>query len=178
MSSKNRLASLVHRVQTAGLPQWLEQYALTTLFNTQVKLAGTAGIRIESLSLTQSVVTLANRRRVQNHIGGIHACGMALAAESATGVVFGMHVPDTHIPLLKSMHIDYQRRVVGNLRAVATLTDEQIQQIQSQDRGQVHVQVNVTDEKYEEETSASPPISCEMIWAWVPKPQKHTKKGS
>jgi hypothetical protein len=31
--------------------------------------------------------------RVQNHIKGVHACGMALLAESATGAVFGMNLP-------------------------------------------------------------------------------------
>lgn len=62
---------------------------------------------------TSAVVTLKNRRRVQNHIGGIHACGMALAAESATGIVVGMNVPDTAIPLCKSMKINFVRRCEG-----------------------------------------------------------------
>jgi len=114
MSTNNRLASLVLRIQKAGLPQKFQQFALTSLFNFQVKLAGTAGIWIESLSNSESTVTLANRRRVQNHIGGIHACGMALLAESATGMVFGMNVPDTHIPLIKSMKIEYKRRAQGS----------------------------------------------------------------
>ena len=60
--------------------------------HTQVKLAGTARIWVEEMSGTKAIVTLKNRRRVQNHIGGIHACGMALAAESATGIVVGMYV--------------------------------------------------------------------------------------
>ncbi len=59
------------------------------------------------------MVTLKNRRRVQNHIGGIHACGMALAAESATGIVVGMNVPDTAIPLCKSIKINFVRRCEG-----------------------------------------------------------------
>ena len=171
MSTKNRLASLVHRVQTAGLPKSLQPFALTTLFNTTVKFAGTAGIRIEALSNQQSTVSLANRAKAQNHIGGIHACGMALLAESATGVVFGMNVPDSHVPLIKSMKIEYKRRAQGHLCAVASLTDEQIQDIQSLDRGEVEVQVLVTDEKKD----APSPIACEMIWAWVPKPQKQNK---
>ena len=36
--------------------------------------------------------------QVQNHIKGVHACAMALLAESATGAVFGMNVPDSAIP--------------------------------------------------------------------------------
>ncbi len=49
--------------------------------------------------------SLYRRRKVQNHIGGIHACGMALLSESATGLVFGMNVPDSHVPLIKSMKV-------------------------------------------------------------------------
>ena len=173
-AAKNRMASMVHRICAAGLPQPLERFALTGMFNTTVKFAGTSGIRIEALSPAESTVTLANRRRVQNHIGGVHACGMGLLAESATGVVFAMNVPDTHIPLIKSMKVDYKRRAQGDLKAVASLTAEQMQDIQSSERGQVDVRVIVTDEKED----APPPIDCEMIWAWVPKPQKQKKTTS
>lgn len=182
MAKPNRLSSLVLRVQKAGLPASLQQFALTTLFNHQVKFAGTAGIWIQELSPTKSVVHLANRRKVQNHIGGIHACGMALLAESATGMVFGMNVPDTHIPLIKTMKIEYKRRVQGNLKAVASLTPEQLDMIQSADRGEVNVAVQISDEAKQESSSSSspslsPPIECELIWAWVPKPNK-TKSPS
>lgn len=61
--------------------------------------------------------------RVQNHIKGVHACGMALLAESATGAAFGMNLPDEALPLLKSMSIDYVRVAKGDLRAIATLTE-------------------------------------------------------
>lgn len=52
-------------------------------------------------------------RQVRNHIGGIHACGIALAAESATGIVIGMNVPDTRMPLCKSMAIDFKKVAKG-----------------------------------------------------------------
>ena len=91
---------------------------------------------------------------------------MALLAESATGSVFGMHVPDTHIPLIKSMKIEYKRRAQGDLKAIASLTTEQIQSIETLDKGEVTVAVDVTDE------NNATPIECEMIWAWVPKKRK------
>lgn len=167
ISKVNRMASLVNRVSRSGLPSWFQQYTLTNFFNYKVKFAGSAGIWIESLTATQSVVHLANRRRVQNHIGGIHACGMALLAESATGMVFGMNVPDTHIPLIKSMTVEYKRLVQGDLKAVATLTSDQLESINSTDRGETEVTVHVTDEK-----EGSSPIACRLIWAWVPKSAK------
>lgn len=168
----NQLASTVHRVQNAGLPALVQQFAMTGMFNYKVKFAGTAGIWIQGLTPSESVVYLANRRRVQNHIGGIHACGMALLAESATGVVFGMNLPDTHIPLIKSMKIDFKRRAQGSLTAVASLTPEQVELIQKEDRGEVNVNVQVSDDK------GGTPIECEMIWAWVPKPSKKKESNT
>jgi len=78
-------------------------------FCSKVKFAGTANINIHYVSQDLVKITLKNKPKVQNHIGGIHAIAAAVLAESATGIVFGMNVPDDSLPLLKSMHIDYQQ---------------------------------------------------------------------
>jgi acyl-coenzyme A thioesterase PaaI-like protein len=106
---------------------------------------------------------MRNRPKVRNHIGGIHAAAMALLAETATGAVFGMNLPAGRLPLLKSMHIDYLKRAQGALRAEATLSEEQRQAMQTEDKGEAQVAVRVTDE------SGEAPIECRMVWAWVPK---------
>lgn len=85
----NKMASTIHKLRT-NLPESLHPVAFSFIFKSMVKLAGTAGIRIEKLTHMSSRVTLANTRKVQNHIGGLHACSMALAAESATGILIGM----------------------------------------------------------------------------------------
>jgi hypothetical protein len=54
---------------------------------------------------------------VRNHFGGFHATAMATLAESATGNLFGLHVPDSHIPVLKSMRVVFNKRTVGYLKA-------------------------------------------------------------
>jgi acyl-coenzyme A thioesterase PaaI-like protein len=100
---------------------------------------------------------------VQNHIGGVHAAAMALLAETATGAVFGMTVPDTHLPLLKFMRVDYVKRANGSLRAEATLTPEQRQRLLTEDKGDLVVPVRVTD------ADGNEPIQVQMCWAWVPK---------
>ena len=38
---------------------------------------------------------------------------MALAAESATGILLGMSVPDSRMPLCKSMAVDFTRIAKG-----------------------------------------------------------------
>jgi len=161
MSKSSLLRLAVDRCRL--LPQGVFRQAVTRLFNYQVRFAGTAGVRFEELTDARSVLLLQNRKKVQNHIGGVHAAAMALLAETASGSLFGMNVPRTHLPLIKTMNIRYLRRAQGDLRAEATLTPEQRLRIQSEPKGDVLVPVIVTDEAGEQ------PIECEMVWAWVPK---------
>jgi len=72
-----------------------------------VPFVGTARLQVETLEPERAILSVENKRRVQNHIDGVHAAAMALLAETATGFVVGMNLPDDTLPLLKSMHIDY-----------------------------------------------------------------------
>lgn len=157
----NTFSRLVKKIYQT--PAFMQPFLLTQLFGFKVKYAKTTGIQIQSVSQQAVVITLANKKKVQNHIGGVHAIAAALLAESATGIVFGMNVADSCIPLLKAMTIRYQRRMTGTLTAKATLSDEQIKQINTQDKGDMMVKVVITDE------SGQPPIECDMDWAWVSK---------
>lgn len=157
----NRLSRAVNLIN--HLPRRVQPALLSLLFASQVRFAGTARVRIHSLTQQQACLTLRDRNRVRNHVGSIHAAAMALLAESATGFLVGMNVPDTHLLLIKTLRVDYKKRAIGSLRAVATLTTEQLSAVATQSRGEVTVQVEVTDE------SGQPPIACEMIWAWLPR---------
>ena len=137
--------------------------ALSLLFGSQVKFAGTAKVRVHTLTEQRAVMSIANKRKVQNHIKGVHAAAMALLAESATGFLVGMNVPDDKLPLIKSLKVNYLKRATGSLRAEASLTPEQIHSIHTQDKGEVLVAVTVTDE------AGIQPIECEILWAWVSK---------
>lgn len=156
----NQLARTVSKLQ--GLPMigaWATSFALGRV----VPYVGTSGLRYEVLSPERVVVRIRNQRKVQNHIKGVHAAAMALLAETATGFCVGMNLPDDKLPLIKTMKIDYVRRSQGDMVADARLRPEQIQQILSQDKGEVTVPVTITDESGEQ------PIQAEMVWAWVPK---------
>tara|TARA_B110000503_G_C6995541_1_gene349254 strand:- start:32 stop:517 length:486 start_codon:yes stop_codon:yes gene_type:complete len=157
----NNFSRFVDKVHQA--PLFLQSFLLTRMFFSKVNYAKTTGIKITKVSNQEVIVTLANTKKVQNHIGGIHAVAAALIAESATGIVFGLNVPDKCIPLLKSMTMRYQRRMQGALTAKATLTDRQISQINSDEKGDMLIPVLINDE------SEQPPIECEMVWAWVSK---------
>lgn len=144
------------------LPKSTHSFLLTKLFCSQVKYANTSKITIVDIESDKVLLTLANKKRVQNHIGGVHAIAAALLAESASGIVFGINLPDRSLPLLKSMTINYQRRMQGSLTAIATITDQQKEALTAE-KGDMNIAVSITDESGEE------PIECLMSWAWVAK---------
>ena len=160
----NRFSRYVSRINKMPL-KW-RSYLLTKLFCSQVKFAGTAKVKLVSVNSEGVELFLHNRKKVQNHIGGIHAIAAGLLAESASGIAFGMHVPDSHLPLLKSMKMNFNRRMQGNLKALAHLTTEQIAQVTSEEKGDIEVFVQLIDDSGQE------PIDCTMNWAWVPKKRK------
>ncbi|RXZ42740.1 DUF4442 domain-containing protein [Crenobacter cavernae] len=159
--TQNRMSRLAARCN--GLPTGLRSVVLTRLFSRLVPFLGTASLRFDQVTPQQVAVSVRNRRKVQNHIKGVHAAAMALLAETATGFVVGMNVPDDKLMLLKSMKVNYLKRSQGDMRAVATLNAEQIDAFHRSDKGDVTVPVIVTDQ------SGEAPIACEMVWAWVPK---------
>lgn len=163
MTPTNRLSKLVKA--TSKLPKGIRSTLWSKAFGRVVPMVGSANIRYLEVSNAKVVVKIENHRAMQNHIGQIHACAMALIAETATGFVTGMNVPDSCIVLIKSFKIDFKRPTKGAMTATATLTDEQQKLMQSTEKGETLVSVRITDESGEE------PIQCEMLWAWVSKSQ-------
>ncbi len=161
MQKKNRLNGVVSKINS--FPKSIRPFALSFVFGKTIRFARTAKIRIEKLNERESFLTIKNRKKVQNHIGSVHAAAMALLAESATGFIVGLNVPDKNVIVIKSMNINYVKRATGDLKAKAWLTQEQIDFIHREDKGDITVGITVSDEKGVE------PIICEMIWAWTPK---------
>lgn len=160
----NQLSRTLARLQ--GLPAALRVPLMSFLLGNVVPFVGTARLRFDEVSSRRVVVRIRNRRKVQNHIKGVHAAAMALLAETATGFCVGMNLPDDKLPLIKSLKVDYLKRAQGDMTAVAELRPEQVHLITTQDKGEVTVPVTITDE------SGGAPIQCEMVWAWVPKAQR------
>ncbi|AUH51372.1 DUF4442 domain-containing protein [Chromobacterium sp. ATCC 53434] len=157
-NSMSRIADKVGR-----LPVSWRRTVLSMMFGKIVPFLSTAGLRFEEVGHQRLSVSIRNRKKVQNHIRGVHAAAMALLAETSTGFVVGMNMPDDKLMLLKSMKVNYIKRSQGDMRAVATLTPQQIQSMHELDKGEVLVEVLVTDD------SGESPVICEMLWAWIPK---------
>jgi acyl-coenzyme A thioesterase PaaI-like protein len=161
MTAPNQLTRSL--AQLDKLPGPIARQARTMLLRNIVRFVGTARLDIEELTASRAVVHIKNRKRVQNHIGSVHAAAMALVAETASGFVVGMNVQDSCAPVIKSMHVDYKKRAKGGITAEATLTEEQIETIRTTEKGDVRVAVRIKDD------SGNEPVECEMVWAWTPK---------
>ncbi len=160
-SKPNKLQRIVSKCYQ--LPKALQAFALSTVFGRVIKFAGTAGVEVLELKGARSVLRLKNRKKAQNHIGSVHAAATGLLAESATGFLVGIHLPDSKLPLLKQMQIDYVKRSTGDLTAVATLTEAQISAMHNDEKGEVTVAVTITD------SAGIAPVNANMTWAWIPK---------
>jgi len=159
-SKPNRLARTLARLNAVPAP--LRPLVRNLVLRRAVPFTGTARLDFAVMTPEKVEIAITNQRRVQNHIQGVHAAAMTLLAETATGMVVGMNVRDDCLPLAKEIKVQFKRRAQGDMRAVAQLSAQQRHLMQTQDKGEVVVSVNVTD------ASGEQPIVCEFIWAWVP----------
>jgi uncharacterized protein (TIGR00369 family) len=161
MSFSNQLRRTLARLDVVPDPlhDWVRTYAI----GRTIPYVGTSGLSIDRIEDREVQVSLPNKRRVQNHIGTVHAAAVALVLETATGLTVGMNVHDDAAPVLKTLHVDYLKRTEGGIQAVATLSEEQAERLRTEERGEVTVPVTLTDE------AGAEPVEPEMVWAWTPK---------
>ncbi len=164
MHKLNRLSKLVQA--TSKLPASIRSTVWSQAFGRVVPMVGTAHIRYLEVDHNHVMVSIENKRNMQNHIKGVHAAAMALLAETATGFVTGLHIPDDRILLIKSLHVDYLKVAQGGLTATASLSATQQAFIADNEKGELLIPVQVVDE------SGNSPIQCQMLWAWQPKRKK------
>lgn len=168
--TSNQLSKIVNLSQY--LPKKARTFALSKAFGKIVPFVGTAGLVYEDVSPNKVVISIKNERHVQNHIKSLHAVVMALIAETATGFVTGLNVPDDRVVLVKSMTVSFKRPSKGDMQAVATLTDENRQFILDNPKGELLIPCVVTD------STGKEPVQVEMIWAWLPKNELKNKQAN
>ena len=156
----NRLERQLERL--FEVPAFARTWFRSVVPRRAVPFTGTAGLRFIAMTQERAEITIANKHKVQNHTGGVHASAINLLLETATGMVVGMNVRDDCIPLAKELKMAFKKRATGAMRAVATLSAEQRALMQASDKGEVNVLVTVTDEV------GVQPVECEFVWAWIP----------
>ena len=76
--------------------------------------------RITRLEPGRCEVRIADRRRVHNHIGTVHAIALCNLAELAGGVMVDASLPPSMRWIPKGMTVQYLRKAKGTMHAVAT----------------------------------------------------------
>ena len=90
-------------------------------------------LMVKSLSDERCEVALPLRRRNLNHVGTMHACALATAAEYASGlcVLSALGVGRARL-VMANMQISYSRRADSNCVAEAKLPSEVLNHVQRQ----------------------------------------------
>ena len=78
--------------------------------------------RITLLENSRCEATIADRRRVHNHIGTVHAIALCNLAELCAGVMTDASLPKGMRWIPKGMTVQYLKKASGRLRAVAVPT--------------------------------------------------------
>lgn len=162
--ANNTLSRLIDRL--SPLPEPLRRSTVGLLFGQYSRYFRSNRLKIARLEPLAVTLSLANHRKVRNHIGGIHAVAITLACEYASGLLVGQHVPDKATVVVKSMHVDLHKAYQGGIRATASLTGEEAQAIRQQPKGELKVPVSVTD------ASGDNPITGYMQMAWFPRKKR------
>lgn len=86
------------------------------------------GIKVIKISKTEIQTKIPYKKKNLNHIKGIHACGLATAAEFASGLLLLYNLGFKEYRLImKSIHVDYNYQAKKEAIATFTLPSDQLQ---------------------------------------------------
>jgi acyl-coenzyme A thioesterase PaaI-like protein len=162
MAATNPFVRIADRYAEA--PPRLRRPLVTKAVGEVIPFVDTAGCFVEAYTPRRVAVRLDNERAVQNHLGGLHAAALALLAETASGLVVALNVPDGSSPLLRTMDLAFDQFARRAVQAEATLTGEESTQIESRPLGQIEVDVTLTAP--DDDTTL---VSGPLTWAWLPE---------
>ncbi|MFK7885826.1 MAG: hotdog fold domain-containing protein [Gammaproteobacteria bacterium] len=94
------------------------------------------------LSAERAEVIVRKRRRVQNHIGTVHAIAMANACEFVAGLLCEAATPRASRWIPRGMNIEYRAKALTDIRTVAVLSEP----IQTERAYNVVIPVDVMDD--------------------------------
>ena len=118
--------------------------------------------RIGRLEPGRCEATLRHRRRVTNHIGTVHAIALCNLAELAGGLATDASLPRSMRWIPKGMEVEYLRKAVGTMRAVAVPASAVVEAAEGY---ALPVEVTVTD-------PAGEAVFRARIAMWIsPKPR-------
>jgi len=160
---------LVRRIESLPLPRAWQRRLVTLGVGLTVPYLATSAVQFERVSEASVTLSLKNQRRVQNHMKTVHASAMFLLAEAATGTVLTANLPEGTRFATTHIEIDYLRKAEGDLKATATLSDEQRALLRTTPKGKLAVPVRMLD------SSGNEPATFLVEWSWKHRGQASTK---
>ncbi len=115
------------------------------------------------LNPTRVEMTLKNRRKFRNHVGGIHGVVCQMPGEFAAGILLAHWVHKGAVVVVRSLQAELHKPIRGDIHAVATLPQDQLRPALSLEKGEVTVSIQLTDSTGEQ------PIATDITMAWFPK---------
>lgn len=153
------LLSLYNRLQRWPAGTWLFSRAVCF----KAPYFASIAPRITRLEHGRCEGTLADRRKVRNHIGTVHAIAMCNLAELTAGLMVDASLPADMRWIPKGMDVKYQAKALGTLKAVATPV---LSIVSAADGYDLPVKVSVTD-------AAGTEVFHATIAMWVsPRPPR------
>ena len=160
-------SQIYHTVQKLNrIPSFFQTGIKSFFIGRAVPFVGTSGLRFEKTTTHDWVASILNSPKVRNHLGQLHACGMVLLAESIAILIVAMNLPADKLPLVKNINADFVKRSTGGLRAKVSLTDKQIEYIQSAEKGELPLEVEIIDH------AGIQPVVVTVTAVWIPKKRK------
>lgn len=98
--------------------------------------------KINELEPGRCVAVIRNRRRVQNHIGTVHAIAMCNLAELTGGLATDVTIPNGWRWIPRGMEVEYLAKATSDLRATATVNHD----FSGDDAREVPAKVEVHDQ--------------------------------
>lgn len=102
-------------VKLSGKPfgKWL----FSRMVGLMAPYSSTIGARVDVLEPGHGLVSLADRRKIRNHLGSIHAIALVNLAELVTGLTLMHSLPENMRGILVGIEMQYLKKARGRLQA-------------------------------------------------------------
>ena len=161
---RSQVYTILSRIEK--YPTFIQKWAKKFAIGRAVPFVRTTGLQFEKTEDSEWVASLANRSKVRNHLRQLHACAMVLLAETIAIMIVAKSLPADKLPLVKNINADFVKRSTGALRGRVVLTEKQIDYIQNSEKGEIPLEVEITDE------AGVNPVLVTVTAVWIPKRKK------
>lgn len=99
-------------------PEFIRFKLLDKVFQTIIPFNRGLAFEIKKLDPESCVIVSPDKKRRQNHVGGAHACALAVLGEYTAGLLLAQHCnPERYRIIISHLEVDYHKQGRGLLTA-------------------------------------------------------------